>query len=881
MSPCVLQSAPLRSAAWMAPVLLCLLGAGLGARPTAAAPDWTGAERTYLRTRDAGALLRVLEPHAATLPAGMLDLARWASGLESSVEGETGSGAVAQLARVVGALRRADLPAARKALEAEDATRAVALAWTEALLRLRLGDDDAAVSRLLAPPLFEWQRDAFLLALVGAALPTDDRRLLAAGARGALERAAARSRATAVESVALALGALLPAEGRSACAFAVRVFRRSGQPTEAARVLEAARQIGIASRDAGIALETALCAWEEGDGADVPRLLGAAEPPAGARAAFLALRHAGRRARLVPLPAHSGHVRGEPKYVVLLAQLATALGRRTTTADVQQWAEAHDTKPSHAAAAASFLRAQGFEVLSVVGDAGAGDALLAAGLPFLLFRVLREESDYREIPVLVRGYDRRTGLWLLEEPDGNRVDIVPHAEMAKARFVCAVPAERTGLLAPFRETPAARAGARIEALLDAVDRGAFEKAVSLLPAASGSSAGEQLYRAYVLHEAANHTRQHAWLVASREAVEHSRRTPPLLGFEAYVRAQALSVSGETEAALEVFDNVVRLEGESATVEMARFAALDVAGNQAAALAAVTAAQRLAPLDSRILFYRASVRGRGGDLAGARNDLRRALERQPDGLRIALALARLEVMDKRPEAALEVLRETERRNPGAGDDPALRLERRAAELAMLEAATTLEELSRARRSEEPETRRRLAYELAQREEDGADAEALLRMLLADSEPDVRVSTLRIYLRPWLQAWVEKESSLARRIANLLADDPEPSVRRAAATLFGRVKGKIASRALAAGLAGEAADKDASVRRASALALATHPMGKPVRTALVAALEDPEVKVRQAAIDVLFQATATTHGYEAEQDEAARAAALEKWRAWQDE
>lgn len=868
------RRAHVRSAV-LAGVLLALLPWPPG-RQAVAAPELPGIERAFLRSRDAGRLVDALETVSPALPPGLRALAAWAAGRSLGPEFDLGAGAAADLARAVAALRRQDLAAARQALKGRD-PGGTPSTWMAALLHLRRGDDDGAMSRLLAPPLFAWQRDAFGLALLGAALPGDDRRVLAAGALRALERSAARGRVSAVESLTLALAALHPQPGRRAFVFALRTFRRGGHSAYAQRLLASAAGAGIARSDAIVALEVALTAWQAGDWKHVPGLLTAPRPPAGARAAYLALQHARRRSRVVALPPTRGHIRGVAKDARLIARLATALGRPTTPAEVQTWSQGHKTPLGYAQTARAFLSAHGFEVLTAVGDGAAGEALLAAGWPFLLYRILRTEAGYREVPVLVRGFDRRTGLWLLDEPDGRRVDVTPRADVAKARIVCAVPQDRSALLSALRETVAVRLGRKIESALDALDRGAFDRAAARLPAAGAATPAEQVYGAYIRLRAANETREHAWLAEARAGVERSRRTPPLLGIEAYVRGQALGVAGETDRAVGVFENVVRLEGPSATVAMARFAALDVAHDQAGALAAVTEAQRLAPLDSRILYYRAAVRGRAGDFEGARQDLRRALERQPDGLRIALALARLEVMAKRPEVALEVLRDTERRNPARKGDPALRLERRAAEFALLERAQTIEELRWARRSSEPETRRRLAFTLAQREGDGDAAEQLLRLLLADADPEVRASTLRVYLRPWLRARIEQESTLARRISNLLARDKEPEVRRAAASLLGRVSCKVGARALATSVAGEKADAEPLVRSAAARALETHDC-RQGRVALVAALGDAALEVRRAAIDALFRLTATMRGYKPEDATERRAPAVGAWQAW---
>lgn len=616
--------------------LVVLIAAALigSAGPAAiGAPDLGTVERDFLRTRAADRLLSALDSQSTPPRPGLRALAAWAAGQPYDPRAEVGEGPVADLARAVAALRLHDLNGARKALGAA-APGGTTSAWTAALLHLRRGDDDGAMSLLLAPPLFTWQRDAFGLALLGAALPGDDRRMLAAGAMGALERCAARGRTLAVESMALALAALHPEPGRRAFVFALRTFRRGGQEEQAQRLLASADGAGISRADAGVALEVALTAWERGDWKSVPGLLATRPPPAGARAAYLALQHAQRRGRVVVLPPALSQVGGEGKGAPLVARLATALGHRTTAAEVAAWSKANKDRHGDAARPRAFLSSCGFDVLTTVGDGAAGEAMLAAGFPFLLYRILRTDAGYREVATLVRGFDRRTGLWLLDEPDGHRIDITPRADVAKARLLCAVPQDRSALLAPLRESAAARRGQRVESALDAAGRGQFESAAARLSAAGAGSPVEYVYAAYVLLRGANETRNHAWLEQSRESVERSRKTPPLLGIEAYVRGQALGVAGDTVAAIGVFDNVVRIEGPSATVAMARFAALDVAQDQAGALAAVTEAHRLAPLDSRILYYRAAVRGRAGDLAGARVDLRRALEREPEGLRIA-------------------------------------------------------------------------------------------------------------------------------------------------------------------------------------------------------------------------------------------------------
>ena len=206
-----------------AALLVGLLFAALpcpAGRVAVAAPDLSEIEREFLRTRAADRLLSALDAPSAPVSPGLRALAAWAAGRPSDAPGEGEQGPVADLARAVAALRGQDPGGARTVLAASD-RGGTSSTWVAALLHLRRGDDDGAMGLLLAPPLFTWRRDAFGLALLGAALPGDDRRMLAAGALGALERSAARGRTAAVESLALALAALHPKPGRRAFVFAL------------------------------------------------------------------------------------------------------------------------------------------------------------------------------------------------------------------------------------------------------------------------------------------------------------------------------------------------------------------------------------------------------------------------------------------------------------------------------------------------------------------------------------------------------------------------------------------------------------------------------------------------------------------------------------
>jgi len=619
-----------------------------------------------------------------------------------------------------------------------------------------------------------------------------------------------------------------------------------------------------------------LGAWEK-----IAGLLASGTPPDGARAAYLALRHARRRGRVVEFPAALGQLRGDAKHAPLIAHLATALGRPTRAREVEEWARGRQTQPSYAASARAFLESQGFVVVSVVGDAAAGDAVLAAGLPFLLYRVLRTGREYREVPVLVRGFDRRTGLWLLVEPDGHRLDVVPREFFEKARLLCAVPQERKPLLEPFLAAPASQRGRAVEAALEEADHGRHEAAVKRV---KGETPVEQVYRAFLLYRRAVAGLEPPATWQVREPVERSWRHHPRLGFEAYVRGKALSDPSEAQAALEAFDNVVHLEGPSATVAAARSVPYHHLGLRLEVLASVTEAQRLAPLDLGILVLRAFYRALEGDPEGARGDLRRALDREPDELSVAWKLADLEITAGRPEEALAVLQETLRRIPDAAETQAevvrkVRVVRRKAERRIIERAGTVAAMGRVLRSSEAETRILLAHELGDLEDTEPDAaESMLRGLLADESAQVRIKTLRVFRRePWLRRRIEKDGVFARRIAGLLAKDAEPAVRAVAAALLARVDIPLAARALAAALTGEQADPEVAVRVAAAGAISIH-SGPGVQRALVAALEDPHEDVRAAAIAPLFVETATTQGFEPDDPPEARAEAVAKWKDW---
>jgi hypothetical protein len=278
----------------------------------------------------------------------------------------------------------------------------------------------------------------------------------------------------------------------------------------------------------------------------------------------------------------------------------------------------------------------------------------------------------------------------------------------------------------------------------------------------------------------------------------------------------------------------------------------------------------------VLYARGVTRVRTGDGEGGRADLRRALRRDPAAVRIAVVLAQVEVDQGRPADALAVLEEVARHDAAFARDPALLATRRAAELGVIEQARTVEALRSLRRSDDAATRRHLAFALAERRVEGEAAEGLLRTLLDDPDVGVKVSTLRLYMRPWLRRRVEADAVLLRRVTRLLDADAAAPARAAAAALLGRVEGPLATRALHAALVGTRRDAEASVRAAAARALGGRD-GPATRAALVGALADEDGGVRRAAIGTLFEFTATTRGFEPDAPPASRDEARARWAA----
>lgn len=824
------------------------------------------AKARYLATRDAAALLQALRAAPGEVAPEVLAIAAWAAGETPGTDGRIA------LVEAVAAMRRGDVsPARRLVARAESETPGAKATWLGALVRMRAGDDAGAQGRLMAPPLFHWEDDAFDLALLGAALPLGDLDVLLSLGERTLRRASARARTPALVSTALALVAFDRERGPASVALAMRALRRAGALEEAIALRDAALAAGVPATHPALVEETFLAAWLEGAD-DLAPLRAAAARAGDGRAARL-----GPPPRRVPVPGAVPHREGEAVADFLVARLLVALGQGSDEADARAWRVQRAGRVNHADFARRFLADQGLRAVTVAGDDALALRMLAAGYPFLLYRIVRTGDAYHERPVLVRAYDAASGMWVVDEPHLGRPDLVPRGVATKARLVLAAPMERGEGLAGAETTPAGRAGTTIEGALVALHAGDGDAAASALRAAErpGARAVLKVYRAFLHYQHALATGEGESLLPAIALLQDRREPGPVLGFEAFAFGQATFIAGERDPALAAFAEVQEVEGPSAALSLARFAVYRVERREAASIEALDRALYHDPLDTRALFFRGSLRARRGDVAGARNDLRRALDREPTAEPFAVALVDIELDNGRPAAALDVLRTLIRHEPAHATSRQVRDLWQKAELGLMQRADTVDALRPFRRSPEPDTRRALAYRLAGLE--NPEAEGLLRLLLEDPEPSVRITVIRLYMRAWLRSRLHEDVVLLRTVTGLLRESETAGVRTSAAQLLGRVPERVAAQALAGTLVGEARDTDPTVRHAAARALAGQDPRR-ATDALIEALLDEVPEVRAGAIDSLFRLTGRRGGYDPEADLASRRAAVDAWRAW---
>jgi hypothetical protein len=768
-------------------------------------------------------------------------------------------------ARAVSALRDLDLARARAALPREPQAPARAdAAFLHAIVRARAGEDEAAARLLLDAPAADDVGSRAGLRLLGLAVPDDDAALLSGVARLGVLRGAALARDDAPARIAASAVAFHPGHAAGVVSVAARALRRAGAPDDARRVLDAAA-VPPLSADPDLRLERAFLDRARPGAAPLR------EPPEDAtsavpRWAFAALARPSDRPTPAEAPPPPLHVDEAEADAAALARCATLLGVPTRTEEVVARAAAARASASDPRFARDWLARVGLDSVELAGSAPAARTALSLGLPVVLYAPHRRGETFRERPFVVRAEDAAAGLLHVEPFDLTLLDVLPAEIPEKTRFLVAAPRARAAELRGLRAGPGAALG---RLLFEAAAPGA---APAPLAPGSPPSAALDVHLALAAYPAAVERREPQALADLRAAATRSSAVPPALAFERYVLAIG---APDADAAIERLDEALAAGGDAAWLRLARFVTLAGARRTREALAELSRARALDPLDTRILYFRGSTRRLLGDREGARADLVRVLDRRPATLAAAEDLARLHDEAGRPDLALATVEALERADREAASSDRVRALRRAVEGALVRGAQAPEALRPLLRSPEADTRRRAAVALSSFE--APAAEAALRTLLSDPDEAVRVTTLRGYLRPWLRARLATDVALRDAVERLLVSDGSESVRGAAAGLLGAVDAPAARAAVAARVAGPSRDASGPVRAAAAEALSGRDAPES-RAALVAALSDDDVEVRRAAIRSLHRIAATTFDFEPEAPPEARAPRVERWKAW---
>lgn len=866
--------------------ILLGLAAGAGLSAARADGDLATARCRFVRDRDACALRDAFYGARATDERAATDARLAMLACDASVTPAATSGAgYAALPSLVVALREMDLAAAGEAAERMGKERIGA--WMRALVLARRGDDAQAVEELLAPPdpvPLDVEAVLFPLALLGAVLPPDDRLLLAGTAREALLEVCRRGQVDRVVPLARCVAALDSVLGPECICLAARALRRAGRLQEAGALLAGPETADDPVGRTCVQFERVLAAWFEGR-AGQARLL-AKGLDVGPEAAFVvrAIERASTSPRVAPAPRPPLETPEDHVAAQAVARLATLLGTEASVRSVEVAALAQGLEPADAGFAKTFLESLGHRVLVAAGGREAGEAALAQGLPFLLYRIRPRREAFVDVPVVVRARDPSTGLWMVDPSHLDDLDVLPPDAPLKGRILVAVPAGRGEALESWAPRRQQVLGRTIAAALDRADRGDVDGAIALLEAQRANLDGEPIYHLYLgllLHRRVRGGQDRLSLDRARASVERSLELGPELAFEHFVRGQSLwfwsFVRGdeEREQALAAFDRAQAAAPRSAWLARTRFQLLRDSGRSGPAVDVLDLARRLDPRDTRALLLGGHHRAVSGDVSGARRDLRRAFDRRSDSPEVAGELWGLELDAGRPDAALAVIMEYIAHVPEAVSDAIVCDARREAERRLVQDAATVEDLEALLSSPLSDTRRRVVLALARIKT--AKAEQVLRRVLADPHRAVRVTALRVYMRPWLRERVEADDSLGQRVVVLLKHDPSEIVRGAAAGLLSLIAKRYAAEELEAILIGEERDPDPYPRSEAAAALAHHDSPR-ARASLVTALSDEDLVVRQAAIAALFRLAFTYRGYDPEAPRGERAAAVERWRVW---
>jgi hypothetical protein len=863
----------------------------LAAPRTPAAEELAEARHRFLSTRDVAALQAAFAGSAPREPDAVTD-ARLV-GLASLPDAEvaaTGGTGYAAVPDVVTALRRLDPTEAEGALtRVRQQARVFELdGWLGALLAARRGRDADAEQTLrsLGASPAPAEEAAFRLALVGAALPEDDRLLLAGTAREALLAAATDGDLAAAEGIGRRLAGLDPGFGAEAIGLAAFAWTRAGRPERGATLFEGAESRWV-TPDASALLAHAAWAWRRGRRAEASRLVGDRDMPAGLAPIAQALVRGGGSPSS-PVPDGPVHLPPDRRVPALVAELASDLGVATTPAEVDARAVALDRQSDELGFVKRFLEERGLAVRCSAGtDAGLAGALERGYAAFLL-HLEAPRDGFEWTWRLVRARDAETGLWIAETANlGDPGLLAPNLPRESLMLLVAPAKDADGLDAVVSDAEKRLGTVLLDAISDA-DAGHLRAGANRIrsayegtpPYVAAVAAAWLLYQRYVETQPNSPANQDRVAIAEcRDLLQPLLGAGGLCAFVPYGYGTATLLAPGTrepgKEAAAALDRARDLAPASAQVALAGSDAHIIAGDRDVAFRAIERARRLDPLDVRALFKRALMRDALGDTERARADLLRVFDRRPDWVRGAMALTLLELNAGLPREALAHLDRLVAAVPEVGQEEAVRHQRGRAEAMLLQRASSADEVEPLLASSLPQTRRLIAFALARWETN--ESEALMRRLLHDENEGVRGTALKVYMRPWLRARVEQDTALGRTIQDLLHTDESELVRGAAAGLLGLVEATWAGRELASALIGNRRDDSPYVRAEVANALTRHD-GPLARKSLVAALDDPDADVRRAAIDALFRVAATYRGYDPDASAEARAEAVARWRAW---
>lgn len=880
MSPLAPRSAPgLASRVGALLALVCaapLLPASRAFAQDAAGTVDGAVREQFVADRDARALLARIEGSARSDDRAIVSLAR----LAADPAARAAPSEPSALVRAVDALRVLDLPRARREVEGSPVA-GVAGAFVEALVLVRAGQDETAARRLLDVAGGELAAGRFSLALLSTALPGDDRELLGGVLRTALVRAGAGGRLDAVRDLCGAYAAFHPGGAARGLVLGARILRRAGADAEAAALLARREAVGAAA-----ALERALAAWRRGDAAAAR---GAARelPPGGPFSTiFDVLARAAGAPAVVPGPPFPTDDGTSDADASAWARVLTLVGAPTSAADLTTRARQRGATCADPAFLDDALTTAGAARLELAGDAEPAREALRRGLSLVVRAVRRRNDRFVEEAVVVRGFDPATDLLVVDEPDPERPDAMPCVFLGKLRYAVVAGRARAADLAAWRDTPAAKEGARLLDELAPSSRGdpaAAAAAVAARTSAGAAGGAVGTVAAVTLFHQGQHAQQAAVLsrdpaarLAAGAVLRRSSAQAPVLPVERYLRTTEATWSRE-EADVAVADlaAIEADEGPCAWVHVARFVVYEAARRHAEALEALAQARALDPFDVRSLYFRGSLRRVLGDADGARGDLVRVLDRRPETLAAAEDLVALHLDAGAPERALAVVTALVAADPEAAEHRRVRQLRQRTEARLVRRARTVADLVPLAASPETDTRREVAWAAASLET--PDAEALVRRLLLDPDEGVRRKAAQAYQRPWLVDRLATDPALLDALAARLEGDASAVVREALVIALGRADTPRADRLLIARLAGAARDGDVGVR--AALAEALYGRETPAALgALVGALDDPEPVVRAGALRGLVRVTGTAHGFVADAPPAQRAPAVEAFRRW---